>query len=545
MNYLKTAQLSILLLLFCINSSIAQNTQKLNVEEATVFLSGAQIVSTAKVGITKGENEITFTNVAGNINNQSLSVNASDGVIVESATFQNNYLLNDNLSHKAKGLKDSIETVVLQKQQVATKISVLAEQISVLQENRKVSGNASGLSVTELGKLLDLINSKMELILNEKNREENLQKKMDETIVKLNKQLDEERKKDVPPGGQLVIKFYAETATKSAITISYNVTNAGWTPIYDVRVDAINQPVKLYYKANVYQNSGIKWDNVRLSLSSGNPNEGAQAPIISPWYLSFYVAQQPYYNNNIPSQAFAKPRAEKHLKSANAGQNMKEVALDESSINNYVNVDNSGINTNFDIDLPYTIPSDGQKHLVAIKKYDVPATYRYFAVPKIDKDVFLQAQITNWEDLNLLPGTSNIFYEGTYVGQGTIDIKNTVDTMTISLGRDKKVVIKRERNKKLRSVKTVGTNIRETFEYSILTRNTRKDNINLIIQDQLPVSNDKDIEMEEKNTGDAEYDETTGLLKWTLNLKANESKNLNFGFTVKYPKGKRIDNLPK
>ncbi len=219
------------------------------------------------------------------------------------------------------------------------------------------------------------------------------------------------------------------------------------------------------------------------------------------------------------------------------------IATENTSINNYVSVDNAGINTSFDIDLPYTIPSDGQQHLVAIKKYELPATYRYYAVPKLDKDAFLQAQVTNWEDLNLLPGQTNIFYEGTYVGQGTIDVRNVKDTMTISLGRDKKIVVKRERDMKLRSVKTIGTNVRETFVYNITVRNTRKENINLIIEDQQPVSNDKDILIEDKDTGGSEYDELTGAMKWTLSLNANETKKVEFGYTIKYPKGKTVDNL--
>jgi len=132
------------------------------------------------------------------------------------------------------------------------------------------------------------------------------------------------------------------------------------------------------------------------------------------------------------------------------------VKNEESSMNQYVSVDNAGINTSFDIDLPYTIPSDGQQHLVAVKKFGLPATYSYYAVPKLDKDAFLQAHITNWEELNLLPGQTNIFYEGTYVGQGNIDVRNVKDTMDISLGRDKKIVVKRDRDTKLRSVKQLG-----------------------------------------------------------------------------------------
>ncbi len=530
----------------------AQTSQKLNIDGATVFLSGAELVSSASLSLTKGENEILFTNVAGDVKSQSITVNATNGVVVEAATFQNNYLATEVLSPHAKELKDTIEQIATDSQLVHNKIVVLKHESGTIWKNSQVSGANTGLSVTELSKYLDLVNAKMEGYLNQRDVEERKLKKMVERIAKLDKQLDEEQSKNYQPGGQLLVKFYAKEATATAVTISYVVPHAGWSPTYDIWADDAHSPVKLYYKANIYQNSGVKWNNIRLTLSTGNPNEGVQAPTLAPWYLAFYVPATYGLNaNNMPAAGVYRAQ-----RSANAaiggGRSTGEtyvvdgVAVNQekqSSINEYVSVDNAGVNTSFDIDLPYTIPSDGQQHLVAIKKYELPASYRYYAVPKLDKDAFLQAEITNWEDLNLLPGQTNIFYEGTYVGQGNIDVRNVKDTMTISLGRDKKIVVKRERDIKLRSVKTIGTNIRETFAYSITIRNTRKESINLIVQDQQPVSNDKDIIIEDKETGGSEYDETTGMMKWSVPLNANETKILSFGYTIKYPKGKTVANL--
>ena len=538
--YTRSSLLGIFLLFA--GTVFAQTQQKLNMDAATVFLNGAELVSSATLSLAKGENEIMFTNVAGDVKSQSITVNATNGVIVEAATFQNNYLAAEVLSPHAKELKDSIELMAIDSQLVHNKIVVLKHESGTIWKNSQVSGANNGLSVAELSKYLDLVNAKMESYLNQRDVEERKLKKMIERITKLTEQLSEEQGKNYQPGGQLLVKFYTKEATNTAVTISYVIPHAGWSPTYDIWADDAHSPVRLFYKANIYQNSGVKWNNVRLTLSTGNPNEGVQAPIMNPWYLAFYA---PVYNNAYKNNMAMAPKA-MIAGGRTTGDNyvVDGVAVvGNTSINDYVSVDNSGVNTSFDIDLPYTIPSDGQQHLVAIKKYELPASYRYYAVPKLDKDAFLQAEITNWEDLNLLPGQTNIFYEGTYVGQGNIDVRNVKDTMTISLGRDKKIVVKRERDVKLRSVKTIGTNIRETFAYTITVRNTRKENINLIIQDQQPVSNDKDIVIEDKNTSDAEYDETTGMMKWALSLNPNETKNISFGYTIKYPKGKTVANL--
>ena len=522
----------------------AQTQQRLNINEATVFLSGAELSSTARISLQKGDNEVLFTNVAGDVNSQSLNVKATGNVVVTSATFQNNYLATEALSPRAKAIKDSIELLTEEKANMQIKLDVVNAELGIM----RVSRNDSARTVAEITKMLDLTAARMEGYRVQQHKEQALLKKSDEHIARLTKQLDEESKKEFQPGGQLLVKFHVADATSSDVTIDYIVPHAGWTPTYDVMADNVSSPVRLYYKANIYQNSGVKWDNVRLSLSTGNPQEGVQAPVLGPWYLAFYTGTPTYswstngYGAAAPQANMLKMELRKGVASG-LNDNRDETASVNTGINDYVAVDNAGINTSFDIDLPYTIPSDGQQHLVAIKKYDVPATYRYYAVPKMDKDAFLQAQITNWEDLNLLPGTTNVFYEGTYVGQGTIDVRNVKDTMTISLGRDKKIVVKRERDVKKHSVKTIGTNERETFAYTITVRNTRKENINLVVQDQLPVSNDNSIVIEDKDTPDAELTETTGALKWTIQLGANESKKLSFGYTVKYPKGQTIENL--
>ncbi len=524
--------------------SFAENRQPVNIEHATIFLSGAELNSTAKVILQQGETEILFTNIAGNVNQQSLSVGADNNVVVQSATFQNNYLVSDNLSPKARQLKDSIETVEGMRSTSNNQLQTVTEQISILSQNRQVSGANTGLSVAELQKMLDLVKTRMAGLLNEKDKLAAGIKKTDEKLALLKMQLDEEQRKAFQPGGQLLVKFYSTKATASNISISYVVPNAGWSPSYDLRVDNLKDPVKLFYKANVYQSSGVKWDKVNVTLSTGNPSEGAQSPALNPWYLSFYnpiTYDRGYLNQSNSSQRMQIAGAKAKMYAADGIQAEEVMAPAPATMNDHVQVDNSGINTSFDIDLPYNIPSDGQNHMVAIKTYDLPASYAYYSVPKLDRDAFLQARITNWEDLNLLPAPTNIFYEGSYVGQGYIDMRNVKDTMNLSLGRDKKIVIRRERDKELKSIKTIGSNVRESFVYTISMRNTRKEAVTITVVDQVPVSNDKDIVIEDIDLNGGVYDETTGQVKWELQLKPNETRSLKLGYTVKYPKGKSLN----
>lgn len=535
--------------LLCLYSlpGIAQTKQKVDIESATVFLNGAELFSKTKINLPAGESEILFTNIAGNVNRQSLNIGAGSGVVVQSATFQNNFLRDENLSPRARDIKDSIDYLEKSRGTINNEMESINEQVAIIRQNRQVSGANTGLSTTELMKMLDLVKARMAKLLDEKDALAANLKKADERLTKLRQQLQEEQQRGFQPGGQLLVKFYSTKATASNITISYVVPNAGWTPSYDLRVDELGGPVKLYYKAHVHQNSGVAWDKIKLSLSTGNPNEGAEAPVLNPWYLQFYMPRPVAYENMAKAN-IAGARSDGQLYIVDGVQVYGSRGISEnakppvqSAMDNYVQTDNSGINTVFDISLPYTIPSDGQQHNVAIKSAELPATYRYYAVPKLDRDAFLQAQITGWENLDLLPAQTNIFYEGTYVGQGYIDVRNVKDTMNLSLGRDKKIVVRRERDKELRSVKTIGTNVRETFVYKISVRNTRNKPVDIVVIDQVPISNDKDIEVSDRDYKGGEYNETTGAVTWKLQLKPNETRELVLGYSVKYPKGKQVN----
>lgn len=522
------------LFIFYGNLLFAGVKQKVTIESATIFLSGAELHSKTRVNVSNGETEILLTNIAGNVNQQSLSLGASNGVIVQSAVFQNNFLRDESLSPRAKEIKDSIEYIEHNRSNINNEVETINEQLAILKQNRQVNGSNTGLSTTELVKMLDIVKARMGNLLNEKDALAVKIKKIDEHLVKLRQQLQEEQQKGFQPGGQLLVKLYSTKATTSDITVTYVVPNAGWSPSYDLRVDEIGGPVKLFYKAHVYQNSGVDWNKINISLSTGNPNEGAEAPILNPWYLSFYTPKPYAYQNRVISGA---NKAEVLMSYDMSNAPAKE----PSTVKDFVSIDNKGINTVFDIELPYTIASDGQQHNVAVTTAELPATYRYYAVPKLDRDAFLQAQITGWEDLNLLPAPTNIFYEGTYVGQGHIDVRNIKDTMNLSLGRDKKIVVRRERDKELRSVKTIGTNVRETYVYKICARNTRSQAIDIVVMDQIPVSNDKDIEVNDREYKDAEYNEQTGAVTWKLHAEPGSTTDLKLGYTVKYPKGKSIN----
>ena len=224
-----------------------------------------------------------------------------------------------------------------------------------------------------------------------------------------------------------------------------------------------------------------------------------------------------------------------------AATNGAVVVTLKDGLGDYVSVADNTLNLAYDIDLPYDIPTNGKAQTATIATTEIAAGYKHYAVPKLDKDAYLLAEIPDWAKLNLMPGEANIIFEGTYVGKSFIDPSSTNDTLNLTLGRDKRVVVKRDKLIDYSSVKFLGSNKLQKFTYELVVKNTKKEAINLLLKDQFPLTTNKEIEVELIDNGGAEVNTDLGVLNWKLNLAAGETKKIRFTYSIKYPKDKVLN----
>ncbi len=206
-----------------------------------------------------------------------------------------------------------------------------------------------------------------------------------------------------------------------------------------------------------------------------------------------------------------------------------------------VQVQRQATTTNFVIELPYSIPSDGKNYDVDIRQFDVPADFHHFAVPKLSPDAYLTAALTDWEQYDLISGDVHLFFEGTFLGDSYLDVENTSDTLELSLGRDPAVIVTRTATEDYRKKGGILSGRRaESRGWTIAVRNTKQQPIRLTLLDQVPVSGQSNIDVEHDFPGGTLLDEEKGHVRWELNLAAREEEKIQFGYTVKYPKGERV-----
>lgn len=194
----------------------------------------------------------------------------------------------------------------------------------------------------------------------------------------------------------------------------------------------------------------------------------------------------------------------------------------------------------FEINTPYTIKSDNKNYTVDMEFYDLPAFYQYYSVPKVDKEAFLIANILDWGKYNLLEGEANVFFEETYAGKTLLDVRYASDTLEISLGRDKKVSVNREKLKDYTVKQFIGSKKEETRAWKTTVKNNKNQAINMIILDQIPVSTIEEIEVNVQNISGAKRNSETGEIKWEFELKPNDKKEFELKYSVKYPKYRNL-----
>lgn len=196
----------------------------------------------------------------------------------------------------------------------------------------------------------------------------------------------------------------------------------------------------------------------------------------------------------------------------------------------------TAVGIEYAIEIPYSIPCDGEDHTIKMRETQVDVNYVYYLAPKLDPEAFLTAELTDWSALNLLSGKVSLYFQGTFVGNSAIDMNYPDDTLKLSLGRDKSIICKRELNKEVFDKKIIGSSVREVIGYTITVRNTRNADVHIVLEDQFPLSELKSYYVELLDNGNATVDHTKGLLKWDITLKPEERKQLMFKYSVKYPK---------
>ncbi len=521
------------------------------VQSAVIYLDGAELYQTKQIALNVGRTQITFNGISSKVISKSIQVTAGGDVNILSVTDKLNFIDAVENSPKTKNISDSVKLLNDNLVQLSLEREAYETEKDMLSKNKSIGGQDKGVSIAELKLASDFYRSKIKEINVEVYKIDKKTNSANEILNKLNKQLFELSGSPSGPTAEIVVLVSSATKQTISIDLKYLVSDAGWAPSYDIITEDVNKPITLKYRAKVYNNTDVDWKNIKIKLSTGDPMQNASKPILEDWFLNF---DNMSYNNEGKSKNKSSNLSNQNLLNSKKGQaEYQQYYSNNSEADDFQKTDRiaqtavvleeleiSDLSAEFDIKTEYTIPSDAKPYIIDVTSYNLPATYKYFSIPKADRSAFMLARITGWEELELVAGQANVYLGGTYVGQSYINTKSTNDTLDLSVGRDNKIVVSRAQLKDFNTEKIIGNNKKTTYAYEIIVKNNRKAPIVIDVEDQLPVSQSSDITVETIEISKGDLNPLTGKVKWTLTIEPGETKKINLSFSVKYPRNKTV-----
>ena len=612
---------------FLIAQQVKRTTVDTKMEQVTVFTKAAQVKRTGKQSLVAGKQEIVFTGISTDIEKQSVQVKADGKLIILSVRVQRDYLKEQEVREEIKQLQDKLQILNDKINITAKTQDVFKQEETMLIKNQQIAGSTVTLKPEELRLSLDFQRQRLTEVLKQQLQ---LQKDIDELQkerTKINQQLNEmNRKFDLSTNEIVLLADVKETAAVP-FEITYLVQKAGWYPTYNIRVKDVASNLQLEMNANVYQTSGENWNNIKLVLSTGNPNENNSKPLINPWLISYTNPQVNNYlkqwtisgndqllmgrvtdntgapvtgasviikgttqgtttdangfyrlNSNASSQTLLISSAGFEQYEFTGGKGFANVALkpvvnelqevvvtgygienqlqgrvagvqirgnssmkkETKSIPLQVVTTFQPITTQYEIQEIATVNNDGKINTISINEKSIEAYYEHYTAPKLDEATYLTAKLINWQELYLIPGETNLFYEGTFLGKSYLDLSTDSDTLSLSLGVDKGITVKRTLLKDFSNKKFLGSNRTDTRQYEIVLRNNKHVPVNLIVEDQFPISMLKEIEVDDLKYDGAKLNDETKVITWSYTIDPKQSKKMEMKYSVKYPKEKKL-----
>jgi len=526
-------KLSIIVLLAIVSTVVSAKEFSSKINAVTVFERGAQVQRSSKVQVKKGVSTIVIKDLSRYVDANSIQAKVPGSKIV-SLTYSLDYLTNKESNSDRKLLQDSIDGLKLSLKKLKNKRQINEMELALIVKNNDIKGQAV-LDIADLEDFLIFYRSNLPLIKGSLLAIDEKTKKVNNQLQRLKNQLRSLKSSSEKVSGKMEIELSSASTSGAKLSLNYYVTNAGWSPYYNLRASGLDAPVEMEFNAKVYQNTGVEWKNIALTLATGRPHVNGTAPSLNTWYVNYKAERNAQQN---VSYAYSSVE-EEYDKAAETKEVSKKLKMKRMRKPKVVITENVTFRE-YKIPVLYNISSTGKQQRVEITKHTLKAEYAYFCAPKMNTTAYLIAKVADWAKYNILSGHSKIYFEDTYVGQGYINAKNTEDTLEISLGQDKNIVIERIIKIDKAGKQFIGIKQSKKKAYDIVVRNNKSLTVKMEVVDQIPVSKNSAIKVKLVESSDAKLNVETGELKWLLEIPAFAKETKVFEFEVSYPKNKKI-----
>jgi uncharacterized protein (TIGR02231 family) len=527
-----------------------------SIHAVTVYTDRAIVTRAAPLDLpATGTVEVTFDKLPANLLDQSLQVSGRGAaqVTILDVTARAAYV-DFTPNERVKAIEDELRALAKQRRGLDDRGAVLKAQESSLGKLEAATttppnkDTAPRLTIEESTKFLAFLEDQRGKFLAER---QTLDTQLEDLAAKVDaaqRKLNELRGAGGRSFKTVTVRLDAATTGKLDLSLSYTVPGASWTPSYDARVNSNDKTVTLAYHGLVRQNTGEDWKDVALTLSTARPSMGGAAPEVRPWTVDVFDPRvvpvaMPLASREMRMRSAAAPAAAGGVLMQAMADAPAELAKDASFA--AARIDQTATSASFKISAPSSVPSDNSPQKIPVTTAALAANPEYLTTPKLQPAAFLTAKVVNTSEFPLLGGAMNVFLDGTFVATSALRTVMPEEKFDLALGVDEGISVKHKRVKRFaEDTGLTNSGKRVTYEYLLTLQNNKKVAARVVVADQIPVSRNEKIVVKQLSPDAKEFKPTTeGALKWTLDLKPAEKRELTVKFSIDYPNDVQVAGL--
>ena len=528
----------------------------------TVYTDRAVVTRTATAELTGGNTEIVFANLPESLNDQSLQVSGrgtAQATILDVSAKQTYVDFTPNA--RVKELEDQLKALQQQVRGLDDRKGVLDAQSSILarMEAALFAPPAKDVPRADLNQFttaMTYLTEQRSKIIAETAALDTQRETLAQKISTVEQQLNELRGAGGRGYKTVTVRVAASQAGNLEVALSYTVPNATWWPSYDARLLSAERAVSLGYFGIVRQNTGEEWKDVALTLSTARPGLGGAAPALPAWQLDVFLPVAAgrgdvvklenfvVTGSNIPARDAAQAKfgggnLQQFTTNAPVPLEFKDADVARATI------ESGATSASFKIAMTASVPSDNSPQKVPITTAKFTANPEYLTVPKRVATAYLTAKVVNASEFPLLAGTMNVFLDGTFVATSKVRTVMPGEKFDLALGADEGISVKHKRVQKFtEDTGLTNSGKRITYEYLLTIQNNKKTGERVIVVDQVPLSRNEKIVVKVLSPDAKDVKPTDeGALKWSLDLKPGEKRELTVKFTVDYANDVNVTGL--
>jgi uncharacterized protein (TIGR02231 family) len=529
-----------------------------NITAVTVYSDRARVTREARVTLQKAPTTHAFKKLPGWVDDGSVRISlfpANAGRIVD-VRVQRDYLARSTDEAYQKATSDVME-IADQITQLDDELAVLQAQIQHIQSIKvfaldKIPKDAAvrDVKVESYAQVLTFISDSIRETKKARRAIEMKRRTLVPELQARQKRLAELQGLTQLEETTVLVTLAGKSSKKARLELTYMLPGATWEPVHELRAKGSDpEKVELTSYAVVTQTSGEDWTGVKLAFSTQSStginripqlealklgDSHAAARIMQEREQSFHRAQAAFEGQaRLWNMVNAPPQFQQKIEVYD--NNFDQMITTQSrTAAAFQKLRTRGTSAHFNGHGKPTIRGDGHSVRVRIGETTLSSSQAIVAVPEQTLNAVRTLEMTNNSNQPLLPGKVSLYQDGAFLGLTDIGFVAEGETFAVFMGVADQIKLSRVLDRKQSSIhRKKRTRMKVAFVLTV--ENLSDESSTIVLTDRVPVSERKEIEVENIKISGEKRPDSKGLLNWKLTLAPKEKKVIRIAYQIEYP----------